>query len=76
VQDRSIRTDRPAFAGGDHRQTVEHMRSGSRQRYPLSCAIVQYQTGAILSGGWRPEEGQEGGGNNAYDAVMTRVEDE
>jgi hypothetical protein len=49
--------------------TVTHWTKGARYTGAFS------EDGTILSGGWRPEEGQEGGGNTAYDAVMTRVED-
>ena len=48
--------------------TVTHWTEGSKYTGPLS------EDGNTLSGGWRPQEGNEGNPESTYDAVMTRVD--
>jgi hypothetical protein len=50
--------------------TVAHWTQGARYTGTFS------EDGSTLSGGWRPVQGHEGGGNTAYDAIMTRMESE
>ena len=47
--------------------TVTHWTEGSQYTGTLS------EDGNMLAGGWRPQEGNEGGPENTYDAVMMRV---
>lgn len=47
--------------------TVTHWTEGSHYTGEFSA------DGNTLAGGWRPQEGSEGGPESTYDAVMTRV---
>lgn len=49
---------------------VTHWTEGSKYTGAFS------EDGKILAGGWRPDAGREGPENIAYDATMTRVENE
>jgi hypothetical protein len=46
---------------------VTHWTKGSKYTGTFS------ENGQTLSGGWRPEKGQENTGETTYDAIMTRV---
>jgi hypothetical protein len=50
--------------------SVTHWTKGAKYTGEFS------EDGTVLSGGWRPEDGQESSGSTAYDAIMTRMEEE